>query len=45
LYYLGLIAEESGKRIEALHMVAALNVLDVTAASELKVAMGITEPK
>ena len=43
LYYLGLIAEENGKHIEALNMVAALSVLDVTAASELKVAMGIPE--
>ncbi len=43
LYYLGLIAEENGKRIEALNMVAALTVLDITTASELKVAMGIAE--
>lgn len=43
LYYLGLIAEENGKHIEALNMVAALNVLDVTTASELKVAMGIVD--
>lgn len=43
LYYLALIAEENGKHIEALNMVAALSVLDVTAASELKVAMGIPE--
>lgn len=41
LYYLGLIAEQSGKRIEALNMVAALDVLDVITATELKVAMGI----
>jgi serine protease Do len=43
LYYLGLIAEESGKHIEALNMVAALNILDKTTASELKVAMGIAD--
>lgn len=43
LYYLGLIAEENGKHIEALNMVAALNVLDETTASELKVAMGIVD--
>ncbi len=41
LYYLGLIAEQTGKRIEALNMVAALNVLDITAANDLKSAMGI----
>jgi len=41
LYYLGLIAEENGKRIEALNLVAALNVLDITAANDLKAAMGI----
>lgn len=43
LYYLGLIANENGKRIEALDMVAALNVLDSTTAAELKVAMGISD--
>lgn len=43
LYYLGLIADENGKRIEALNMVAMLNVLDVTTAGELKVAMGISD--
>lgn len=43
LYYLGLIAEENGKRIEALNMVAALDALDVSAASELKMAMGIND--
>ena len=43
LYYLGLIAEENGKHIEALNMVAALNVLDETTAGELKVAMGIVD--
>ena len=41
LYYLGLIADQNGKRIEALNMVAALNVLDVTVANDLKSAMGI----
>jgi hypothetical protein len=43
LYYLGLIAEGSGKHIEALNMVAALNLLDQATASELKVAMGIAD--
>ncbi len=43
LYYLGLIAEENGKHIEALNMIAALDVLDTTTASELKVAMGIAD--
>lgn len=43
LYYLGLIAEQSGKRIEALNMVAALIVLDIATASELKVAIGIAD--
>lgn len=43
LYYLGLIAEENGKRMEALNMVAALNVLDKTIAKELKMAIGITD--
>ena len=43
LYYLGLIAEENGKHIEALNMVAVLNVLDEITASELKVAMGIVD--
>lgn len=41
LYYLGLIAEENGKHTEALNMVATLNGLNETTASELKVAMGL----
>ena len=41
LYYLGLIADQNGKRIEALNMVAALNILDVTVANDLKSAMGL----
>ena len=41
LYYLGLIAEEAGKRIEALGVVAMLDNLDTTTADELKAAMGI----
>ena len=43
IYYLGLIAEENGKRTEALRDVALLKVLDNVAASELKLAMGITD--
>lgn len=43
IYYLGLIAEENGKRTEALRDVALLNVLDNIAAGELKLAMGITD--
>ena len=43
IYYLGLIAQENGKRTEALRDVALLNVLDNAAASELKLAMGITD--
>jgi serine protease Do len=43
LYYLGRIAEENGKRIEALNMVALLNDLDQTTASELKVAIGLPD--
>ena len=41
LYYLGLIADQNGKRIEALNLVAVLDGLDQTKAGELKVAMGI----
>jgi serine protease Do len=41
IYYLGLIANHSGKRIEALNMVAALDVLDATTANDLKLAIGI----
>ncbi|MES2635998.1 MAG: trypsin-like peptidase domain-containing protein [Pseudomonadota bacterium] len=41
LYYLGLIAAHNGKRIEALNLVAALNVLDVSIANDLKLAIGI----
>jgi hypothetical protein len=43
LYYLGLIAEENGKRIEALNMIAALDLLDKTTAKELKLAIGIAD--
>jgi len=42
IYYLGLIAEANGKRMEALTNVALLNNLDVDAADQLKLAMGIT---
>ena len=41
IYYLGLIAEESGKHSEALTKVALLTTLDVVAADQLKLAMGI----
>ncbi len=41
LYYLGLIATQNGKQMEALNLVAALDMLDVNAANELKLAMGI----
>ena len=41
LYYLGLIAEQNGKRIEALNMIVALDALDVNIANDLKSAMGI----
>lgn len=42
IYYLGLIAEESGKHNEAMMNVALLNKLDVATATQLKVAMGLT---
>jgi len=42
IYYLGLIADAGGKRMEALTNVALLNVLDVATADQLKLAMGIT---
>lgn len=42
IYYLGLIADANGKRIEALNDVALLNILDNTTANELKMAIGIT---
>lgn len=43
LYYLGLIAEENGRRTEALNMVAVLDILDKTTAKELKMAIGIND--
>jgi tetratricopeptide (TPR) repeat protein len=43
MYYLGLIAENTGKHMEALNFVATLDNLDQTTAGELKVAMGIAE--
>lgn len=42
IYYLGLMAEASGKHTLALTNVALLNDLDETVATQLKVAMGIT---
>jgi hypothetical protein len=41
MYYLGMIAEDNGKRMEALNMVAALDLLDKTTAQELKVVLGV----
>ena len=41
LYYLGLIAEQNGKHMEALSLVAALDTLDITTANDLKSAIGI----
>jgi hypothetical protein len=41
IYYLGMIAEESGKHSEAMMNVALLNKLDEEAATQLKVAMGL----
>ena len=43
IYYLGLIADENGKRIEALDNVALLSRLDNAAANQLKIAMGIVD--
>jgi hypothetical protein len=43
IYYLGLMAEESGEHTLALTNVALLNDLDETVATQLKVAMGMTE--
>ena len=42
LYYLGLIAEQNGKHVEALNLLAMLDNLDVVAADALKLAMGIS---
>ena len=39
IYYLALIAEESGKHNEAMMNVALLNKLDEETATQLKVAM------
>ena len=39
IYYLGLMANESGKRTLALNKLALLNDLDTTAASQLKLAL------
>lgn len=41
LYYLGLIAEQNGRHMEALNLVAALDALDINIANDLKLAMGI----
>ena len=41
LYYLGLIEEDHGKRMEALNRVALLSVLDESIANKLKLAMGM----
>lgn len=41
MYYLGLIAEDSGKHMEALTKITQLNELDESVADQLKLAMGI----
>lgn len=41
MYYLALIDEANGKHMEALHLVSALNSLDVTTADRLRVAIGM----
>ena len=43
IYYLGLVAEQTGQHAVALSNVALLDSLDETAATQLKVAMGMTE--
>lgn len=43
LYYLGLIAEQNGRHMEALNVVAMLDHLDETTSGELRLAMGIGE--
>jgi serine protease Do len=42
IYYLGLVAEQTGQHNIALDRVAKLDALDETTAKELKLAMGIT---
>jgi cytochrome c-type biogenesis protein CcmH/NrfG len=41
LYYLGLIAEEDGKHMEALTNIALLDKFDVLTADQLKLAIGV----
>ena len=43
IYYLGLIAEQTGQHTVALNNVSLLDNLDETAAMQLKLAMGMTE--
>lgn len=43
LYYLGLIEEDHGKRMEALNRVALLTVLDESIANKLRLAMGMSQ--
>jgi hypothetical protein len=43
MYYLGLIAENTGKHMEALSLVSTLKSLDQITAGELMVAMGMAE--
>ena len=43
IYYLGLMAKESGRRTLALNKLALLNDLDTTAASQLKFKIGMDE--
>lgn len=43
MFYLGLIAENTGKHMEALNLVSTLKNLDQVTAGELMVAMGMAE--
>lgn len=43
IYYLGLVAEQTGQHSVALNNVTLLNSLDETTATQLKVAMGMVE--
>ena len=43
IYYLGLMAEQTGQHLLALNKVSLLDSFDETTATQLKVAMGMTE--
>lgn len=43
LYYLGLIEEDHGKRMEALNKVALLTLMDESTANKLRLAMGMQQ--